>query len=389
MYLIENDTNQLYKMKFLPNKKFAREHLDAFIEEQILDYTRLRNYDYGVKNRNNVSLLSPFISHRILFEFDIVKKVLSKYPYSKVDKFIQEVFWRVYWKGWLELRPSVWSDFIKSLDNFEQNQNYLNAINGNTNIECFNEWVKEIKQHNYLHNHTRMWFASIWIFTLKLPWQQGAAFFLEHLFDGDAASNTLSWRWVAGLQTKGKHYLAKAWNIEKFTQNKFSNINLNESAEPLEESMFYEISPINYSNKSINNEDLIMFDTDLYLDNYTSKYKNIFLVLPDNSNRQINLSENVINFKKNLLADISNTANNIKIIKHDELAEIFTTKKDFDIIYPFIGENYDYLKLLEAAYDLNLNIVFKDEDTYCWQFSNKGYFHFKSNIPKILGKFII
>ena len=389
MYLIENDTNQLYKMKFLPNKKFAREHLDAFIEEQILDYTRLRNYDYGVKNRNNVSLLSPFISHRILFEFDIVKKVLSKYPYSKVDKFIQEVFWRVYWKGWLELRPSVWSDFIKSLDNFEQNQNYLNAINGNTNIECFNEWVKEIKQHNYLHNHTRMWFASIWIFTLKLPWQQGAAFFLEHLFDGDAASNTLSWRWVAGLQTKGKHYLAKAWNIEKFTQNKFSNINLNESAEPLEESMFYEISPINYSNKSINNEDLIMFDTDLYLDNYTSKYKNIFLVLPDNSNRQINLSENVINFKKNLLADISNTANNIKIIKHDELAEIFTTKKDFDIIYPFIGENYDYLKLLEAAYDLNLNIVFKDEDTYCWQFSNKGYFHFKSNIPKILVKFTI
>ena len=377
------------KMKFLPNKKFAREHLDAFIEEQILDYTRLRNYDFGVENRNNVSLLSPFISHRILFEFDIVKKVLNKYPYSKVDKFIQEVFWRVYWKGWLELRPSVWSDFIKSLDNFEQNQNYLNAINGNTNIECFNEWVKEIKQHNYLHNHTRMWFASIWIFTLKLPWQQGAAFFLEHLFDGDAASNTLSWRWVAGLQTKGKHYLAKAWNIEKFTQNKFSNINLNESAEPLEESMFYEISPINYSNKSINNEDLIMFDTDLYLDNYTSKYKNIFLVLPDNSNRQINLSENVINFKKKLLADISNTENNIKIIKHDELAEIFTTKKDFDIIYPFIGENYDYLKLLEAAYDLNLNIVFKDEDIYCWKFSNKGYFNFKSNIPKILGKFII
>ena len=136
------------KMKFLPNKKFAREHLDAFIEEQILDYTRLRNYDYGVENRNNVSLLSPFISHRILFEFDIIKKVLKKYPYSKVEKFVQEVFWRVYWKGWLELRPSVWSDFIKSLDNFEQNQNYLNAINGNTNIECFNEWVKEIKQHN-------------------------------------------------------------------------------------------------------------------------------------------------------------------------------------------------------------------------------------------------
>ena len=43
-----------------------------------------------------------------------------------------------------------------------------------------------------------MWFASIWIFTLKLPWQKGAEFFLRELYDGDAASNTLSWRWVAG-----------------------------------------------------------------------------------------------------------------------------------------------------------------------------------------------
>ena len=61
-----------------------------------------------------------------------------------------------------------------------------------------------------------MWFASIWIFTLGLPWQKGAEFFMKHLLDGDAASNTLSWRWVGGLQTKGKHYLAQSWNISKF-----------------------------------------------------------------------------------------------------------------------------------------------------------------------------
>ena len=86
-----------------------------------------------------------------------------------------------------------------------------------TEIECFNDWVKELKNFNYLHNHTRMLFASIWIFTLKLPWQKGAEFFMKNLFDGDAASNTLSWRWVAGIQTKGKNYLAKSWNISKFT----------------------------------------------------------------------------------------------------------------------------------------------------------------------------
>ena len=85
-----------------------------------------------------------------------------------------------------------------------------------------------LKKFNYLHNHTRMWFASIWIFTLNLPWQLGAEFFMKHLFDGDAASNTLGWRWVAGIQTQGKNYLATEWNIKKFTNNRFQNIKINE-----------------------------------------------------------------------------------------------------------------------------------------------------------------
>ena len=74
-----------------------------------------------------------------------------------------------------------------------------------------------------------MWFASIWIFTLELPWQLGAEFFMQHLYDGDSASNTLGWRWVAGIQTQGKHYLASEWNIKKFTNNRFNNIKLNEN----------------------------------------------------------------------------------------------------------------------------------------------------------------
>jgi len=65
-----------------------------------------------------------------------------------------------------------------------------------------------------------MWFASIWIFTLKLPWELGAAFFYEHLLDGDVASNTLSWRWVAGLQTPGKTYVARADNIAFYTDGR-------------------------------------------------------------------------------------------------------------------------------------------------------------------------
>ena len=78
-------------------------------------------------------------------------------------------------------------------------------------------WTSELIDTGYLHNHARMWYASIWIHTLKLPWTLGAEFFLKHLLDGDVASNTLSWRWVAGLHTLGKFYLAQNSNICKFT----------------------------------------------------------------------------------------------------------------------------------------------------------------------------
>ena len=96
------------------------------------------------------------------------------------------------------------SDFIEDLKGLNEDDNYKKAINGETQTECFNDWVKE-SENNYLHNHTRMWFASIWIFTLKLP-QKGAEFFMKHLYDGDAASNTLSWRW-SGLTNKEKTML--------------------------------------------------------------------------------------------------------------------------------------------------------------------------------------
>ncbi len=78
------------------------------------------------------------------------------------------------------------------------------ATTGRTGLACFDAWARELLDVGYLHNPARMWFASLWIFTLELPWALGADFFLRHLLDGDPASNTLSWRWVGGLQTPGK-----------------------------------------------------------------------------------------------------------------------------------------------------------------------------------------
>ena len=168
-------------MNFLDNRTDALKKLDNFIEKNILEYTKLRNFDFGTQSRKNISCISPYATHGIISEIEIIKRTLKKHLFSKSEKFIQEVLWRIYWKGWLELRPSVWDDYLINLKicrgKYRTNKNYLNAIEGNTKIQCFDDWVNELKEINYLHNHTRMWFASIWIFTLELPWQLGAEVF--------------------------------------------------------------------------------------------------------------------------------------------------------------------------------------------------------------------
>jgi len=376
-------------MKFHTSRDKALESLDAFINNDIVNYSLKRNYDFGPIERKNVSCLSPYISHRLINEYEISKKVLSKHPYQKVEKYIQEIYWRVYWKGWLELRPKVWDDFTEDLNIIEESENYYLAINGQTKIECFNDWVKEIKEYNYLHNHARMWFASIWIFTLGLPWQKGAEFFMKYLLDGDAASNTLSWRWVGGLQTKGKHYLAQSWNISKFLNKKYQNIELRENVHPLIDNREYKISPIEIQKNNNKNEYLIVFENDLSIENLKIKnYKKIYFVLLDNKSRFLKLDSKVLNYKKNIIKDQINKINNsFVLINENEIEALLENLKNFDIVYPSIGENMSFLKKMIKEKKLNLNFITRGEDIFCWNFSNKGYFNFKSNIPKILAKF--
>jgi hypothetical protein len=375
-------------MQFEISRDGALKKLDNFINAELPNYNFKRNFDLGPEDKSNVSCLSPYISHRLITEYEVAKIVLAKFPYQKVEKYIQEIFWRVYWKGWLELRPQVWSDFTEDLKALKEDDNYKKAINGETQIKCFNDWVNELKENNYLHNHTRMWFASIWIFTLNLPWQKGAEFFMKHLFDGDAASNTLSWRWVAGLQTKGKHYVAQAWNISKFTNNKYRNVKLNENALPLTDKREYKLSPINLDYDDNANENLLVFENELNLENHKLKnYKNIYLILLTNEVRKIKLEKKVLDFKTQIINDQKKRLDQIKVINEAELQSSTKETISFDVIHPSIGENYSYLNSLRKKLNLKLSFILNEEDKFSWQFSNKGYFNFKNNIPSILSKF--
>ena len=246
-------------MNFQSTRAAGLDRLSAFLPHAGRDYANTRNFDDGAPTsgaRSNVSQLSPWLHSGLITETEVVETVLGSHSPDAAEKYIAEVFWRVYFKGYLEQRPTIWTAYkegrdaalLAKGDNAGFAKAYNEATEGRTGIAAFDHWARELVETGYLHNHARMWFASIWIFTLRLDWQLGADFFLRHLIDGDAASNTLSWRWIGGLHTKGKTYLARADNIARYTANQPGGAldaqGLAQVAVPLEEAQEHQRRPL-------------------------------------------------------------------------------------------------------------------------------------------------
>lgn len=197
----------------------ALARLEAFLPTAV-DYGRDRNG--VVPGHPNVSRLSAALRSRLITEEEVVRRVLSVHPFPAVEKFVQEVVWRTYWKGWLELRPQVWTTYRERVVWLRENapeavlRRAEEVAAGRSGVGVMDRFARELLATGYLHNHARMWWASFWIHVERLPWELGADFFFRHLLDADPASNTLSWRWVAGLQTPGKVYLVRRSNLERF-----------------------------------------------------------------------------------------------------------------------------------------------------------------------------
>ena len=191
--------------QFPSDRQSALLRLDEFVHSGAAAYARTRNFVQA--GHDNVSRLSAALRHRLISEEEVLEAVLTKHRFSAVEKFVQEVVWRTYWKGWLELHPGVWTDFTRLAAAATP------EVPADTTMDFFTE---ELRSTGYMHNHARMWWAAWWCHQRGLPWAAGARFFYDHLLDADAASNTLGWRWVAGLQTPGKTYLARRDNLAKY-----------------------------------------------------------------------------------------------------------------------------------------------------------------------------
>ncbi|MEN2494663.1 MAG: hypothetical protein TECD_00569 [Hyphomicrobiaceae bacterium hypho_1] len=388
--------------------------LQTFVPNSGSYYTKNRNIDHGDKNRTNISLLSGHLRHRLILESEVLDAVLGRYAPSTAEKFIQEIFWRSYFKGWLEQHPTVWatyrSDVLKLYSELKVNNDlakcYHQAVNGKTGIACFDSWVQELVNNGYLHNHARMWFASIWIFTLKLPWQLGADFFYYYLIDGDPASNTLSWRWVGGLHTQNKIYLARPSNIEKYTNGRFAPYGqLVSNAYPLEEEKSHLKRALPVITKEIQTESvgLVITEEDGYVEDLFKDFAvtaGIALLSTKKcSQRLISILPQV--FIKDMLADsISRAANHFQctfsgpyefedwgpaLVDFAKTHNIKTLVTAYAPVGPASEKLIDARSYL-AEYGIMLYEKQRRYDKLCWPHATRGFFSLKKKIPDIIEK---
>ena len=375
-----------------PNYLSAKSKLDNFIENGLKSYSQRRNFDNGPENRNNVSSLSPFIKRRILHEREVIKSCLKKYNFQLIEKFIQEVFWRTYWKGWLEGRHEVWNDYKNDLNNLKKKLNgsniekdYEKAVNARTGIECFDFWVNELTKSGYLHNHSRMWFASIWIFTLNLPWELGADFFYKNLLDADAASNTLSWRWVSGLHTKDKVYLAREENIEKFSKFKFNDKKILAKNYTVNEYKFYEYNESSFFNEKFDRIDYYLINQNnlVYDESLLKKLEHTKVIYLDllqyteNSQIKKDFESNAV---KEYLNWLEEKKIEVQICKNEDELKFIVNDSELLTSYPSVGYEKDRLSELEEQKKINLKYIYDPYDLICWPHAKSGFFKFKNKI---------
>ena len=395
--------------QFPPTRTEALARLTAFVPHAGRDYASRRNFDIAEDGSAGVSGLSPYIRHRLLHETEVLSAVLGRHSAAAAEKYVQEVFWRTYWKGWLEMRPGVWAAYKQGLQRALNRvlsegglrQEWEAACRGETGIDAFDHWALQLADTGYMHNHARMWFASIWIFTLRLPWELGADFFLRHLLDGDPASNTLSWRWVGGLQTAGKTYLARPDNIHRYSHGRFRPTGLAAHAPPLPfAGTPSPVAPPQSTPVPIEGRfGLILHEDDLSLRSLseTPDAAQVTFILNTTAGRSpFAVSPQVHAFTKGAFHDtldrlgakggdvvhVASVAEIPELVERHGLTRVATAHAP---VGPAAEALTELAWALQSTQTELIRVV-DPYDTASWPYATKGFFKFKEKIPTLLRK---
>ena len=402
-------------IEMVPTRAAGLAAMQAFMPAIGRRYENGRNYDQGPGQHKAVSMLSPYLRRRLITEQEVVTAALDAHGPEDAEKFIEEVIWRGYYKGWLERRPQVWDSYLQGLAtdlmSLKRDRRLRHDIQlaetGQTGLDYFDTWAHELVETGYLHNHARMWFASIWIFTLGLPWRLGADFFYRHLLDGDAASNTLGWRWAAGLHTRGKPYPARAQNIDTFTNGRFTPkhgelAEVEQGLEASEPDGLPTVQPLRKLRQAlpdvptvllVTDEDCLIEDFDLT----ATDLRGAATLSCSHLRSPRPISERVYAFEAGALADVALRSDlDMTLLKAAEpsiLADWAGKAGAKQIVTPFVthGPLRDWLNLAEphlADRGITLCERRRAWDEAIWPHATAGFFKVRKQIPQILDQMI-
>jgi deoxyribodipyrimidine photo-lyase len=177
-----------------------------------IKYGHSRNYIDGA-----VTYLSPYISRGVISTKQVLESVIRKgYQLEQIESFVKELCWRDYFQRVGQERDL--NEDIKQAQQEVSNYSISKAIvNATTGILGIDNAVEELYESGYMHNHFRMYTASLVCNVAKSNWRLPSKWMYYHLLDGDFASNNCSWQWVAGANSNKKYY-ANQENINKYAR---------------------------------------------------------------------------------------------------------------------------------------------------------------------------
>lgn len=191
----------------------AYERWRRFLDEDLEGYAADRNRpDLDTTSRMSIRLKYGEIHPRTMLA-DLLGHEL--WGSDDVDRFVTELCWREFYADVLWHRPdSAWQDWSDSL----RGMSYADLGDpdvaadidawraGQTGFPIVDAGMRQLATEGWMHNRVRMITASFLVKDLHVWWPVGARHFLEHLLDGDIASNNHGWQWVAGTGTDASPY---------------------------------------------------------------------------------------------------------------------------------------------------------------------------------------
>ncbi|CAN5504354.1 hypothetical protein BH10BAC4_BH10BAC4_14800 [soil metagenome] len=178
-------------------------------------YLTTRNYLDGA-----VSRISPFISRGVLSLSQVSEHMIEKFSYERSRSFIYQLTWREYFQRvWWKFGERIFTNLNGPL-HYNPREGLIQRITeASTGIQVLDDQIQQLYTSGYIHNHARMYLASLACPVGQCDWKAPSQWMYYHLLDGDIASNTLSWQWVAGTFSN-KKYIFNQENL-----NHYSNTN--------------------------------------------------------------------------------------------------------------------------------------------------------------------